>query len=356
MSFLTLPYELLLKIIEELQTRHINALARTNRGLNLLLSPILTELATRPENSILALCWAAVHRDEAMIINILENGPRIALMRFVSDDMTNEWQEKYCAPMENGRDAITFVVTCGPNLYIRDLEDPEAKVQDPESALLWAMRLGDVALVQILLKNGADYEGSTGWTRPIVLAARAGDLEVVRLLLEKETDHNARGQALETAMLSGHEAVVRVLLENGVDVNCRKYAKYTVLSSLVQRHCRDCVPLSWTEQSEGMLRLLLGYGADPTIPDRNRKSALFYAQRRNHQGILQVLSEQYPWNGAGTRPLGELKVVDIGIQKDGKQFHAEWVLRQWFRRTGVVARKGYRRVGKSLAAIFVRKK
>lgn len=356
MPFLTLPNELLLRIVEELQVRHINALVRSSRGLNLLLRPVLAELATRPENATLALCWAAIHRDEAMIINILENGPRIALMQFISDDITQEWQERHCAPMENGRDAITFVFTCGPNLYIRDLEDPEAKVQNPESALLWAMRLGDVALVRTLLNCGADYEGSSGWTRPIVLAARAGDLEVVRLLLEKETDHNARGQALETAMLSGHEAVVRVLLENGVDVNCRKYAKYTVLSSLVQRHCRDCVPLSWTEQSEGMLRLLLGYGADPTIQDRNRKSALFYAQRRNHQGILQVLSEQYPWNSAGTRPRGELKVIDTSIQKDRRQFYGGWVLQRWFRRTGVVARKSYRRIGESLTTMFVRKK
>lgn len=352
MSFLTLPNELLFKIIEDLQVTHLNALSRSSRALNLLLRPLLAELATRPEHAILALCWAAVYRDEAMISNILENGPRIALMQFVSDDTTHEWQERYCSPTENGRDAVLFAVTCGPNLYIRDLEDPEAKVQDPESALLWAMRLGDVALVQVLLKSGADYEGSGGWTRPIVLAARAGDLEVVRLLLEKETDHNARGQSLETAMLSGHEAVVRLLLENGVDVNCRKYAKYTVLSSLVQRHCRDCVPLSWTEQSERMMRLLLGYGADPTIPDRNRKSALFYAQRRNHQGILQILSEQYPWNGAGDRPRGELRVIVPSIRKDRKQQYGEWVIRRWLRRT----RKGFRRVGETVTAMFARKK
>lgn len=353
MSFLTLPNELLFKIIEDLQLNHLNALSRSSRALNLLLRPLLTELATRPEHAILALCWAVVHRDEAMITNILDNGPRVALMQFVSDDATHEWQERFCSPMENVRDAVAFAITCGPNLYIRDLEDPEAKVQDPESALMWAMRLGDVGLVQILLKSGADYEGSGGWTRPIVLAARAGDLEVVRLLLEKETDHNARGQALETAMLSGHEAVVRLLLENGVDVNCRKYTKYTVLSSLVQRHCRDCVPLSWTEQSERMMRLLLGYGADPTIPDRNRKSALFYAQRRNHEGILQVLSDQYPWNGAGIRPRGELQVVAAtGLKKDRRQLYGKWVIQQWFQRT----RKGCRKVGEALATMFARKK
>lgn len=348
MSFLTLPNELFLKIVDDLQVRHINALARTNRGLNLLLGPLLTDLATRPENAILALCWAAVRRDEAMISNILENGPQISLMQFVGD----EWREKHRAPMDDSGDAIAFVVACGPNLYIKDLEDAESKDQVPESALLWAMRLGDIALVEVLLKNGADYTASSRWTRAIVLAARAGDPDVVKLLLKKDIDPDYRGQALESAVLGGHEAVVRVLLENGVDVNCQKYRKYTVLCGLVLRHCRDCVPLSWTEQSEAMVRLLLGFGADPTLPDRYRRSALFYAERRNHQGILAILSERYPWNSVGTRPRGELRVVDIGLGKDGRQLYEKWIIRRWFKQ----ARKGYRRVGKSLTTMFVRAK
>lgn len=288
-----------------------------------------------------------------MIIHILENGPPIALMEDTGSKVMQIWEEAYRVLMKNGQDALEFIWKNAPNLYIKDLEDPDAKHQDPDSALYWAMRLGDVALVRILLRNGAKHvEESKSWRKAMIMAAKDQELEKVRATLAKQKNPHDRTQVLQLAVLGGHEDMVRQLLEKGADVN-RLWefdeSRYTLLEHLVIGHCRARWPIPWTERSERMLRLLLAYGADPTIPDEDQKSALSYAQECSHEGILEAFSDPYPWNGVGPRPRGELKLV--GVEKE-KGFFENWIIWRFVRQTHIAAKNGYKKAGKSLTSFF----
>ena len=89
------------------------------------------------------------------------------------------------------------------------------------TALLFAVRVGDLASTELLLAAGADVgdQGASG-VSATVLAAHAGHAEIVELLLETGADPNAAGAgytALHAAILRRNERAVRALLAHGAD-------------------------------------------------------------------------------------------------------------------------------------------
>lgn len=300
----------------------------------------------------------------------------------IGEDIDEGWEQAHRTPMKNGRDALPFIDERGANLHINDLEARFTMARSsnprfiPNSLLHWALWFGDTALVKRLLDSGAcHWERDRRGDEPIFFAIKAGNLEMVRLILGKENPEKTRIWALESAATGQHEDIVKLLLDNGVDVNSKKHTKShigftgsrlrrTPLINLVIHHCsRLQIHLAiyngshlptWSEQSERILRLFLAYGGDPTIRD-GRKSALSYAQECNHQDILRVLSDPYPWNGGGTRLRGKLKVVGAEPKKDRRLFFGEFVaVWRWVHQTGVAAKKGCRTVGGSLTTVFSR--
>ena len=91
------------------------------------------------------------------------------------------------------------------------------------TALLFAVRVGDLASTELLLAAGADVDdqGASG-VSATVLAAHAGHADIVELLLETGADPNADGAgytALHAAILRRNETAVRALLAHGADPN-----------------------------------------------------------------------------------------------------------------------------------------
>ncbi|KAL7921747.1 hypothetical protein ACQKWADRAFT_113122, partial [Trichoderma austrokoningii] len=127
--------------------------------------------------------------------------------------------------------------------------------------LIIASYYGHCAIVQLLLKKGADIEAKDGWGRtPLLWAAENGHEATVQLLLEKGADIEAKDRwdrtPLSRAAEKGHEATVQLLLEKGADIEAKDGWGRT--------------PLSWAAENghEATVQLLLEKGADIEAKDR----------------------------------------------------------------------------------------
>ncbi|RMZ76840.1 hypothetical protein DV738_g4654, partial [Chaetothyriales sp. CBS 135597] len=110
-----------------------------------------------------------------------------------------------------------------------DLPDQAFHVNLPETfhgnALQAASTYGHEAVVQLLLKSGADVNAQGGPYSNALLAAIDGGFErVVRILLDWGADIHAStgsfdGNALHLASMAGNETIVQMLLDRGADVN-----------------------------------------------------------------------------------------------------------------------------------------
>jgi ankyrin repeat protein len=95
-----------------------------------------------------------------------------------------------------------------------------------ETPLAAAVRTGQLKAVRALLAHGADLGFTSGNGQSLLsIAARHGHEELVRLLLDRKLDPNGGVPAdwpLRTAASAGHLEIVRLLVARGADVKGRR--------------------------------------------------------------------------------------------------------------------------------------
>ncbi len=95
--------------------------------------------------------------------------------------------------------------------------------QGGNTALMFAVRAGDLASAEMLVAAGADVNVESAYgISATTLAAHSNHADVVELLLESGADPNASDggyTALHAAILRGNERAVRALLVHGADAN-----------------------------------------------------------------------------------------------------------------------------------------
>jgi len=93
-----------------------------------------------------------------------------------------------------------------------------------QTALMWAIAENHLPVVRILLDNGADINAKTGkGFTPFLFAVRGGDFDIVRALLAAGANVNETGgegtTALAIAIVNAHFELASFLLDQGADPN-----------------------------------------------------------------------------------------------------------------------------------------
>ncbi len=153
--------------------------------------------------------------------------------------------------------------------------------------LNWAAGVGNLEMVKILLKNGADpnyhYSLKTADSNvyPILAAASGGHIEIVRLLLDKGAKVNVKGNYYQTTPLmfaceGAYVELVALLLKAKADVNATAKSNFSALE------------LAVSVQSDEIVKMLLAAKANVDI-ETSMGSPLIIALRNEAIEIVEML-------------------------------------------------------------------
>lgn len=185
---------------------------------------------------------------------------------------------------------IAYAARFGSKPIVRKLlalgarENSEDNIASP---LHIACMGGHVDIVHLLLchDSGATkdlkwQEQAGDWFVPLGLAATHGHAAIVELLLkfgaDVETNHGELN-ALIWAARFGHTATIELLLQFGANIEARRGGSALIMAAM--------------RGHEATVRLLLGFGADPKRTDTNGCTARYHAQKAGHLRIVEIFDE-----------------------------------------------------------------
>ena len=195
-----------------------------------------------------ALMWAASQKHPDVTQVLLEHGADIRARSDV-------WNQIEAAP-PHGR-----------------LEYNRAIPHGGETALLFAVRVGDLESSKLLVAAGADVNDADAWgVSATVLAAHSDFRDLLDFLLSKGADPNmaaAGFTALDAAIMHRDEKMVAALLDHGADPNAplrtwtptRRTSKDFNFAPALVGATPFWLAARFTEP--GVMRLLVKHGADP---------------------------------------------------------------------------------------------
>jgi serine/threonine-protein phosphatase 6 regulatory ankyrin repeat subunit B len=169
----------------------------------------------------------------------------------------------------------------------------EAKMKVPFGALFLAISRvhGNLALVEVLLKHGADanLKGDCGRSA-LMMASYYGHATIVQALLNNGANVDYQGgekklSALIISAMLRKPDVVEVLLENGAQLNLKNADGMSALMLAVATHSRK-------EPQEKVIKLLLDKGADVNIDSHHGHTALILAAKCQDPHIVTLLLEK----------------------------------------------------------------
>lgn len=184
-------------------------------------------------------------------------------------------------------DIVRLLIAKGVNVNARDRDGRG------NSALICAVQGGDLPMVKLLIKNGADANvGNSNWT-PLMTAAwtmgssRRRDkkdiLAIIKLLLAKGAKVNARDRVGQTVLSLAAAvcdvATLRVLLRAGAYINTRDKRGNGALIGAVQ-HCNS-----------DTMRFLLKQGINANARNKEGKTVLAYAEECKADDMVQLLMQ-----------------------------------------------------------------
>jgi uncharacterized protein len=142
-----------------------------------------------------------------------------------------------------------------------------------ETAVEAAAQMGNKPILELLLERGASVDFFTA-------CVLGRDEQVASELAIDPARANARGvhelPALYFAAVGGSRVVAEQLLAAGADVNARSESAAPIHGAVIGG-------------SAGMVRLLLGRGADPTLPDFKGRGARQLAEDMDRRDLAELI-------------------------------------------------------------------
>ena len=212
-----------------------------------------------------------------------------------------------CAAAATGHvDICRILIQHGADI---EKEGSDYKHRGSGTALGLAARFGRENTVKMLLENGANVEGNSGFYHgpAICAAAYNGHEHMVRLLLENGANVNGHGPdgktSLHGAARGGHLGVVKVLLEHNADIEVRNRYNETPL-----------IRAAINDQAE-MVGFLIEQDANIESEDRQGLTALHRTVRHGRSAAFAMLLEK----GAhlGTRDVNGETLLHSAVTRDG---------------------------------------
>ena len=164
-------------------------------------------------------------------------------------------------------------------------EQMQLRAQPASVELQQAVSKGDVAALKGMLAlpgvsvNATDEQGNS----PLQLAAQSGNVEIMRVLLKAGADVNGRGgemSPLAASVIHGQTQAVNLLL--------RQHAKVNQAGANGRTPLFDALELEKLD----IAKLLLGNGADYRVLNTNGESVLSLAVRKSQLPMLDMLLRQ----------------------------------------------------------------
>jgi ankyrin repeat protein len=237
-----------------------------------------------------ALVWAATRNDLAMADLLLRAGanvkaanefgatPLYAAVAHADPAMTERLLAAGADPNAALMSGETPLMEAARRGNLADVRVLLAKHANPnvkesnggQTALMWALSERQSAVVEELIKGGADVQaGSKSGFTPLMFAAQQGDQDSARILLRagaKPNDAQPKTglTALMIASAMAQVKAVDVLLDKGADPNLADATGYTSLHRVV-RDSDYGINLAAKDDILTIVKSLLKHGANPNV-------------------------------------------------------------------------------------------
>ncbi|XP_062586283.1 uncharacterized protein LOC134247893 [Saccostrea cucullata] len=178
--------------------------------------------------------------------------------------------------------------------------------------LIMACERGDIRVVQQLLDAGANVnlKCESGDYTPLTMACKGGHMSIVEKLLDARADVNLIDEndtPLTAACKGGSLSTVEKLLDAGAGVNIQDSEGRTPLHNLL---------LFSTETQIPVKLMVNGYGADPTILDKEGLSPISIALIKNESEVIKQLCNTESSDESYRRKLHLFDCLRVIIQRE----------------------------------------
>ncbi|MCP3742524.1 ankyrin repeat domain-containing protein [Rossellomorea sp. BNER] len=177
-------------------------------------------------------------------------------------------------------DTVKRLIKEGVNINAQD--------SNGQTATMIATYNNDASTAKVLIEAGADVNIQDDVkNNPFLYAGAEGYLDILKLTMKAGADptitNRYGGTALIPASEHGYVNVIKELLTNtDTDVNHVNDLGWTALLEAIILNDGD-------EKQQQTVQLLIDYGADVNIPDKNNVTPLQHARKKGFKEIEQIL-------------------------------------------------------------------